>query len=191
MKKQKIERVDEIPLILHWLKVMRITEIIDTIWHPHGNWQGLSYGKLAVLFITYVIHSLNHRLSGMEEWVIKHKTVLEQITGWEIGDKDATSVRLGIMIGDIGRNVEKSLEFQRQTGKHLIHAFELPTDIGRYDTTSVNVHHSPEQNQNELLSFGLSQKSPSGFTTIQTGLRCFGPSRYSYIYRNHCWKRCR
>ena len=42
MISQKIERVDEIPLILHWLKIMRVAEIIDAIWHPHGNWKGLS-----------------------------------------------------------------------------------------------------------------------------------------------------
>ena len=153
MTNQKVERVDEIPLILHWLKVMRIAEIIDTIWDPHGNWQGLSYGKLAVLFITYMIHTLNHRLSGMEKWVEKHKTVLEKTTGWKISDKDATDDRLEIMTGDFGLDVEKGLEFQRLPSQHLIQAFELPTTIGRYDTTSVNVHHSKE---NDLLTFGLS-----------------------------------
>lgn len=57
MAEQRIERVDDIPLILHWLKKMRIAECIDAIWASHGNRQGLSYGQLAVLFITYVVHS--------------------------------------------------------------------------------------------------------------------------------------
>jgi hypothetical protein len=54
MKISKIERVDEIPLILHWLKVMRIASIIDSVWQSHGNWQGLSYGQLAVYDIIVV-----------------------------------------------------------------------------------------------------------------------------------------
>ncbi len=95
MISQKIERVDEIPLILHWLKIMRVAEIIDAIWLQHGNWKGLSYGQLAVLFITYVINSLSHRFSGMEKWVMEHKTVLEKSTNWKIGEKDATDDRLG------------------------------------------------------------------------------------------------
>lgn len=176
MTEQKIERVDEIPLILYWLKVMRIAESIDSIWSPHGNWLGLSYGKLAILFITYVIHSLNHRLSGMEEWVIKHKTVLEKVTGWDIGEKDATDDRLGIMIGDIGANASNCLEFQRQIGKHLIQAFELPTSIGRYDTTSVNVHHSPENNKNELLSFGHSKDNRPDLLQFKQGLGVLDPA---------------
>ncbi len=81
MEKQKIERVDEIPLILNWLTKMRTAEMIDAVWYSHGNWQGLSYGQSAVLFITYVVYTLNHRLSGMEDWVMKHKIILEKITG--------------------------------------------------------------------------------------------------------------
>ena len=90
MTTQKIDRSDEIPLILHWLLNMLLSEIIDTIWHLYYNWQGLSYFKMATLFITYVIHSLSHRFSGMFDKVIKHKTVLEKVTGWKISDKDAT-----------------------------------------------------------------------------------------------------
>jgi hypothetical protein len=48
MSEQRIERVDDIPLILHWLKKMRIAKFIDGIWHPHGNRQGLSYGHLSL-----------------------------------------------------------------------------------------------------------------------------------------------
>jgi len=40
MTVSKIERLDEIPLILHWLTTMHIAEIIDNIWPSHGNWQG-------------------------------------------------------------------------------------------------------------------------------------------------------
>jgi hypothetical protein len=81
MMAQKIERVDTIPLIIAILKKMEIHRIIDSIFIPHGNWSGLSYGQLAVLFITYVLHSLTHRFSGMESWVNQHRTVIERSTG--------------------------------------------------------------------------------------------------------------
>jgi hypothetical protein len=56
----RIERVDELPIIFAMLKKLRVQEIIDNHFSPHGNWKGLSYGQLAVLFITYVLHSLTH-----------------------------------------------------------------------------------------------------------------------------------
>lgn len=176
MKTIKVERVDEIPLILHWLTIMRIAEIINSIWRFHGNWQGLSYGQLAVLYITYVINSRSHQLSGMEHWVMEHKTILELTTGWQIGDKDATDDRLGIMMDDFGKVPENILEFQREMGQHLIQAFELPTEVVRYDTTSVNVHHSPTDNSKELLNFGHSKDNRPDLLQFKQGLGALDPA---------------
>ncbi|MDL2124779.1 MAG: hypothetical protein LWX51_17270 [Deltaproteobacteria bacterium] len=83
----RIERVDSIPLIINWLMKMQVHKIIDGIYVPHKNWDGLSYGQLAVLFLTYVLYSLTHRLSGMESWLVKHKTVIERVTGWKVSGK--------------------------------------------------------------------------------------------------------
>jgi hypothetical protein len=44
----------------------------------------------------------------MEPWLNQHKTVIQKITGWKIGDKDATDDRLGILTGCLGENDEKS-----------------------------------------------------------------------------------
>ena len=78
------------------MKYQRTQERIDRFWPTHGNWQGLSYGQLAVLFMIYVIHSMNHRLSGMEKWVTEHQYLLVQLTGWTVTPKDATDDRLGL-----------------------------------------------------------------------------------------------
>lgn len=176
MTAHKIERVDDIPLILYWLKNMRTAELIDGIWPAHGNWQGLTYGQLAVLFITYVIHSLNHRLSGMEEWVIKHHTVLEEVTGWKIGKKDATDDRLGLMVEVIGGEQEKISEYQEKSGRHLIQAYKLPTKLARYDTTSFNVHHSPDKNGGKLLKLGHSKDKRPDLLQFKQGLGVLDPA---------------
>ncbi|MBU6351671.1 MAG: hypothetical protein KGS73_16145, partial [Chloroflexi bacterium] len=43
------ERIDDVPLLMHWMLKMHIDEIIDAaIGATHGNRQGLSYGQLAV-----------------------------------------------------------------------------------------------------------------------------------------------
>jgi len=177
----KIERVDEIPIVLYWLTEMHIAEIIDSIWQSHGNWQGLSYGQLAVLYITYIINSLTHTLSGMEDWVEEHKVLLEMITGWEIGEKDATDDRIGIMMGDFGSDVDKILEFHQTNGNQIIQAFKLPTEIGRYDTTSVNVHHSKKDDSKGLLSLGHSKDNLPKLLQFKQGLGIIRPSRHSYF----------
>ena len=176
MMAKRIERVDSIPLIIHWLIEMRIHEIIDCIYTPHTNWKGLTYGQLAVLFLTYVLYSLSHRLSGMESWLIKHKTVIENVTGWKVSDKDATDDRLCRMVEIFGEDEEKSIEFQCQNGQHLISAYELPTEICRYDTTSFNVYHQSDDSEDGLLRFGHSKDHRSDLLQFKQGLGTLDPA---------------
>ena len=174
---QKIERADNLPLILYWLMQMKVSEIIDDIFIAHTNRDGLTYGQLSVLFVTYVIHSLNHRLSGMEEWVISHKTVIERVTGWKLNDKDATDDRLGRLIEVLGEDDEKNAEFQVRTGQHIIAAYELPTNIGRYDTTSFSVYHQHDENNDQgILQFGHSKDRRPDLLQYKQGLGTIDPS---------------
>ena len=120
MSNKRIERVDGIPLILYWLLKMRVAEIVDQVLpHPHLNRQGLSYGQLAVLFVTYVMHLRTHRLCGLEEWVADHHHILEQATGWSIGPKEATDDRLGDVLTALGQEEERGYELQRKLSQHL------------------------------------------------------------------------
>ena len=82
MNEKRIERIDSIPLIIHWLLKMQVAAIIDRVLPPpHNNRRGLSYGKLAVLFVTYVLYLRDHRLCAMEEWLADHRWVLAEATG--------------------------------------------------------------------------------------------------------------
>lgn len=177
MTEPKVERVDQIPIVLHWLIKMKVDTLIDSVWScSNNNWKGLSYGQLSVLFITYVIYSLNHRLSYMETWVLEHKTVLEKITNWTIGDKDATDDRLAILLEDIGRNEKKMEDFQIKSGRNLIQAYNLPTNIVRSDTTSVNTYHDPDKNNGELLKFGFSKDHRPDLLQFKLNLGTLDPA---------------
>lgn len=173
---RRIERIDTIPLIIEILKKMGVQQIIDCIFIAHGNWSGLSYGQLAVLFITYVLHSLTHRFYGMEPWVNEHKTVIECATGWEIGKKDATDDRLGRLSEVMGEDDEAIYEFQLLMGQSIISAYELPTEFARYDTTSFNVHHHPENRKNGILEFGYSKNHRPDLLQFKQGLATLDPA---------------
>lgn len=179
MSKTRIERVDELPLISTWLLNMRISEIIDGIWHPHGQWEGLSYGQLALLFVTYIIHQRSHRLMKMEGWLNDHRTVIEQVTGWSIRPKEATDDHIGLLLDAMGSSEEKGVVLQQQLGEHLIRAYELPTDVARYDTTSFSVHHAvpePGEAAKELLRFGHSKDNQPSLLQFKQGLGTLDPA---------------
>ena len=152
------ERVDDLPLIIYWLKQMKIAEIIDeNLSLPHGNRFRLSYGNLAIWLLTYIISEADHRQSCVEKWVNEHHRSLEAITEWEIAEKDATDDRCGDLLTKIGSTEEQVVsEMEMGLAKHLVKAYELPNKKARSDTTSFAVYHQTSETGSEssLLKFG-------------------------------------
>jgi transposase len=153
------ERVDDLPLILHWLQEMRVAAILDQMLPPaHKNRVGLSYGQLAVLFLAYIVTQADHRLSHVESWVRAHQRSLTAICGWKIGDKDASDDRLADLLSVIG-NAENLGLIEEAMGRQVVRAYGLPTAVGRCDSSSFSVYHQPQTGDSTvpLLNYGHSK----------------------------------
>ena len=176
MPEERIERVDSLPLILYWLLKMRVQEIIDAVWQPHGNWQGLSYGQLAVLLLAFILYKRTHRLSYVEAWGIEYHTTLEQVTGWRIRDKELTDDRLGQLVEVLGADAAQSIRYQQLQAQHLIQAYALPTEVVRYDTTTFSVYHVLDGQGQGLLQFGHSKDQRPDLVQFKQGLGTLNPA---------------
>ena len=153
------ERIDDIPVIVEWLKQMGIAKCIDQkLREPHGNHKGMSYGQLSVLLLTYIITQSDHRLCAVESWVQSHRQILELTTGWSIGEKDTSDDRLARVVEELGKQSEARQEIEVKLGRHLIRAYSLPTEVARADTTSFSVNHQQgELPEESLLRHGYSK----------------------------------
>ena len=153
------ERVDDLPLILHWLKEMQVAEILDRMLpKEHKNRVGLSYGQLSVLLLVYIVTQSDHRLSHVEAWVLAHHQTLKSITGWSIQDKDASDDRLADLLRVLG-SAENRGEIEEAMGRYLVRAYELPTEVARCDSSSFSVYHQKTEGEPEkpLLNYGHSK----------------------------------
>lgn len=152
MQSTTSERVDDLPVIIHWLLQMQIQFLLDLeLPTPHGNRQGLSYGQLAVLLLTYILTQADHRLCAVESWVRQHHQSLEMATGWSIRDKDCSDDRLADMVGILGSSENDAMiQVETVLGQHLVKAYDLPTDIARCDTTSLSVYHKPQVDNQQV-----------------------------------------
>jgi hypothetical protein len=56
-------------------------------------------------------------------------------------EKDVTDDRLARVLEQFGLQPEACQEIEQKLGKHLIRAYELPTEVARLDTTSFGVNH--------------------------------------------------
>lgn len=147
------ERSDDIPLIVYWLEQMQIQSIVDA--HSpslHGNWQGLSYGQLVMVLLVYMITQSDHRLCAVEAWVKEHHRTLEGCSGWTIAEHDASDDRLAIVLERLGQHPEAQIQIENDLGHHLIDAYDLPTEVGRVDTSSFSVYHQPGTEETEATS---------------------------------------
>jgi len=152
------ERIDELPLLIYWLKQMQVDVIIDRVLGPaHGNWQGLSYGELAVIFLAHLVMSCRHFLSPVEAWAAKHQVSLSQALGKPVRAQDCTDDRLAVLLSKLGDGPTRPGEaIETELGQHQIRAYALPTETARIDMTTVSVHHQPPEAKG-LLRFGRSK----------------------------------
>ena len=152
------ERIDELPWLIYWLKRMQVDVIIDRVLGPpHGNWEGLSYGELALLFVAYVVMNCTHFLSPMQQWARQHCASLSQALGKPVREQDCTDDRLALLLSHLGDETTRPGEqIELKLGRHLLRAYDLPTETARIDMTSVSVYHQPKDDEG-LLRFGHSK----------------------------------
>jgi transposase len=152
------ERIDDLPVLIYWLKRMHVDVIIDQVLgSPHGNWEGLSYGEVALVFVAYVLMRCTHFLSPMQDWASHHLVSLSQALGKPVREADFTDDRLGVILSHLGDDATQPGEqIEQALGQHLVRAYTLPTETARIDTTTVSVHHQSETTD-ELMKFGHSK----------------------------------
>ena len=145
-------------MLVYWLKQMQVEVIIDRVLGaPHGNWEGLSYGELALVFIAYVVMNCTHFLSPVEAWVAEHLTSLSQAVGKAVRVQDCTDDRLAVLLSRLGdEQSHPGEQIELELGQHVLRAYELPTETARIDMTSISVYHQSQDDQG-LMRFGHSK----------------------------------
>ena len=152
------ERIDNLPVVIDWLKRMEVDVIIDRVLGPaHGNWAGLSSGEVALVFVAYVVMCCTHFLSPMQVWASKHLVSLSHALGKPVREADFTDDRLGVILSRLGdAATHPGEQIEQALGRHLVRAYALPTETARIDMTTVSVHHQPADDSG-LMRFGRSK----------------------------------
>jgi transposase len=65
----RIERIDDVPLLLAQMAKMEVAPLLDKHFPTHGNWQGLSLGQVAVVWLAYILSEGDHRLNSVQGWL--------------------------------------------------------------------------------------------------------------------------
>lgn len=131
------ERVDDIPLLLAQLERMGIQDLLDQHFPTHGNWQGLSLGWVAVVWLSYIISQGDHRLSHVQSWAAKRQETLSVCTAQVVRALDLSDDRLEAVLRYLS-NQESWQEFEKELGRNLLQVYDLKAERVRLDSTSAS-----------------------------------------------------
>ena len=121
----KTERVDDIPLLIAEIEKSKLSEHISRAFPDHGNWTGLSGGKVTVGFLTYILSCGDHRLSRVEDWAsTRLMTLCHCLKEEQLTDKDFTDDRLGTLL-DKFSDRERWNQFEAAHNQELIQVYNL------------------------------------------------------------------
>lgn len=133
------ERVDDIPLLLAQMERMGLPDLLDERFPTHGNWQGLSQGWLASIWLAHVLSQQDHRLSHVQPWAEHCLLTLHRATGKPLRPLDFTDDddRLANLLR-LFSDDERWRGFEAALNRQLLRVYDLQAQRVRLDTTSAS-----------------------------------------------------
>src|SRR5216683_2102514 len=92
------ERIDDVPLLLGFMRRMKIAEIVDKHLGEHHLHKGLSKGNLVLGWLTYILSESDHRKSAVQKWANGLEQTLESFFGTPLRPHEFSDDRLGIVL---------------------------------------------------------------------------------------------
>jgi len=95
----RVERVDDIPVLLATLKKLKVAEILDRHFPSGHRWKGeLTFGEVACVWLAFITSQGDHRLSQVEPWAQANRHSLQAALGKTVRSLDFQDDRLADML---------------------------------------------------------------------------------------------
>ena len=133
----KIERVDDVPLLLAQMKKMEIASLLDTHFPTHGNWQGPSLGVMGTVWLSHILSEGDHRLNSVQGWAGARLGVLNFCLGTDdLRELDFSDDRLGQMLDYLGKDDVAWENYECDQSATLLRVYDLKISRVRIDSTT-------------------------------------------------------
>ena len=172
-KLMKVERVDDIPVLLHHMSTMQIAALLNQYFPTHGHWTGeTTLGEVAVGWLSFIVSEGDHCLSPVESWAEEHQATLSAGLGKAIRPLDWHDDRLADILSALAQT-ERWNDFETALSRHLLRVYELAEDRVRIDSTTGKTYAgvSPDG----LFQFGHSKDHRPDLPQVKINLSALDP----------------
>lgn len=164
------ERTDDLPVILAFLRQMRVAALLDKHFPAHGNWTGLSLGQMLSVWLTFILSEGDHRLSHVEPWIAAHQQTLSRGVNQQVLPRDGTDDRLARGLEELGV-VAKWVECACELNQTLIRVYALHPKTVRVDPTTVSASVTPDG----MFQLGHSKDDRPDLPQLKSALSTLAP----------------
>src|SRR6267143_2139893 len=148
------ERVDDVPLLLAQMERMGLAALLAAHFPTHGNWQGLTFGRVATIWLSSILSRGDHRLVHVEPWVAQRQSTLHRVTGEVVRAQEFSDDRLEIVLRLLSDDVHWTA-FESALNQHLVRVYDLSIQRVHVDSTSASAYTSVSEEG--LFQFGHSK----------------------------------
>jgi transposase len=134
----RVERVDDIPVLLATLQRMKVDETLDRHFPSGHRWKGeLTFGEVACVWIAFITSRGDHRLNQVQPWVDDNLHTLQACLGKSVRPLDFQDDRLADMLDHLSQD-DTWQDCELELNQHTVRVYNLPTKLFRVDTTTAN-----------------------------------------------------
>jgi transposase len=171
----RIERIDDLPLLLAQLQRMRVIPLLDQHFPTHGNWAGeLTFGEVAAVWLAAIVSTGDHRLNRLEDWAVGRLEMLAACLGKPVRPEDFHDDRLADMLDALAEPTVWAA-FEHDLNAGLVRVYDLPTTTVRVDTTTASTYAQWEGAGGGLFQFGHSKDHRPDLAQIKVPIAALDP----------------
>ena len=155
--KIQTERIDDIVLLLNVMMQMELPQLLNEHLPRHWKQEGLDWGWVIVIWLSYIISEGDHRKVVVREWVEQRRETIEQVCGIKIGESDFSDDRLSIALKHLSKE-EKWQGIEQNLNRRTVKIYRLEAETMRMDATTISGEHLVSEKG--LFQFGYSKDDP-------------------------------
>src|SRR5581483_2453288 len=166
------ERIDDIPILLAQLEKMQVAKLLNKHFPGHRNWQGLSTGTVAVVWLTFILTETNHRLSHVQDWAEQRLRLLSGSLEQEVRALDLSDDRLPVILDQLSDDQAWS-DFECALNRRTLRVYNLQPERVRIDSTTAKGY--VEVSEDGLFQFGHSKDHRPDLPQLKINISVLDP----------------
>ena len=131
------ERVDDIPVLAANMEKMGVAALVDEHFVPHGNWGGISLGRVCSGWLVHILSEADHRMNHVQPWAEKRCETLRGCFGGAVSARDFTDDRLEIALNALSED-ERWAGFETALNRRTVRVYDLKPKCVRLDGTTAS-----------------------------------------------------